>query len=171
VAAERGEKALPLLFEHSTTVVGSVKPESMRPTAAGLVVAGEVDRSTDEGRQVWRSIKSGVCGFSIGFMSESRARPGGGRVLTEVDLIEVSATSTPMHPATRAISWKSAFDVDVPSDADQKARFAMLMFTDEQEQDLRRWLREFNEAISGTKATAPATKSKGPVRLARFPVE
>jgi phage head maturation protease len=92
----------------------------MRPTAV-VVVAGDVDRSTDEGKQVWRSIKSGVCGFSIGFMSESRPRPGGGRVLTEIDLIEVSATSTPMHPATRAISWKTAFDVDGPAEADQKA--------------------------------------------------
>jgi uncharacterized protein len=92
----------------------------MRPTAV-VVVAGDVDRSTDEGKQVWRSIKSGVCGFSIGFMSESRSRPGGGRVLTEIDLIEVSATSTPMHPATRAISWKTAFDVDGPAEADQKA--------------------------------------------------
>jgi hypothetical protein len=45
------------------------------------------------------------------------------------------------------------------------------MLSAEQEKHLGRWLREFNEAISGTKATAPATKSTGPVRLARFPVE
>lgn len=102
------QKKIPLLFEHSTTVVGSIDPESMHPTDAGLIVAGEVDRSTDEGKQAWRSIKAGSAGFSIGFMSESRSRPGGGRELVEIDLLEVSVTSTPAHPATRATSWKSA---------------------------------------------------------------
>ena len=74
----------------------------MEPTDAGLVVSGEVDRETDEGQQVWRSIKSGVCGFSIGYMSESTPRKGGGRTITEVDLLEITATSTPMNAATKA---------------------------------------------------------------------
>jgi HK97 family phage prohead protease len=93
--------------EHSKTVVGSIDPNSMHPTDAGLVVAGEVDRATDEGQQVWRSIKSGTAGFSIGYMSEGRPRKGGGQFITEIDLLEISATSTPMHPATRALSWKA----------------------------------------------------------------
>jgi hypothetical protein len=80
----------------------------MRPTDAGLVVEGEVDRETDQGRQVWRSIKSGVTGFSIGYMSESRPRKGGGRTLTEIDLLEISATVRPMHPSARVLDWKSA---------------------------------------------------------------
>ena len=109
-AWQRSGKNMPLLFEHSKTVVGSIDPHSMHPTDAGLVVAGEVDRATDEGQQVWRSIKSGTAGFSIGYMSEGRSREGGGRIITEVDLLEISATSTPMHPATRALSWKSADD-------------------------------------------------------------
>jgi len=46
-------------------------------------------------------IKSGVAGFSIGYMAESRPRKGGGRVLTEIDLLEVSITSKPMYPSTR----------------------------------------------------------------------
>jgi len=50
-------------------------------------------------------IKSGVAGFSIGYMAESRPRKGGGRVLTEIDLLEVSITSKPMHPSTRALGW------------------------------------------------------------------
>jgi hypothetical protein len=141
----------------------------MRPTAAGLVVAGEVDRSTDEGRQVWRSIKSGVCGFSIGFMSESQPRPGGGRVLTEVDLIEVSATSTPMHPSTRALSWKTALDVDVPTEADQRRRLARLMPCDQaSDRDLAAikaaW--DDNRHLLGT--SKPRVKSTAPIRIASF---
>jgi HK97 family phage prohead protease len=101
-------KHLPLLFEHSTEEIGRVDPHSMRPTEDGLVVAGEVDRATDKGQQVWRQIKRGTAGFSIGFMASSRPRKGGGRELTEIDLLEISATSTPAHPATRALDWKSA---------------------------------------------------------------
>jgi uncharacterized protein len=109
IAAWRGSgKNLPLLFEHSTEEIGAIDPHSMRPTAAGLLVAGAVDRTTDNGKQVWRQIKRGTAGFSIGYMAKSRARGGGGRVLVEIDLLEVSATSKPMHPAARALSWKSA---------------------------------------------------------------
>ena len=100
-------KNLPLLFEHSTTVVGAIDPFSMTPTEQGLVVAGEVDRESDEGAQVWKTIKAGTAGFSIGFLSESKPRKGGGREITEIDLLEISATATPAHPATRTLSWKA----------------------------------------------------------------
>ena len=101
-------KQIPLLFEHSQTVVGSIDPYSMHATDQGLVVYGEVDREIPQGLQVWKQIKAGTAGFSIGYMAESQPRKGGGRTITEVDLLEISATSTPMHPATRALSWKSA---------------------------------------------------------------
>jgi HK97 family phage prohead protease len=100
-------KNLPRLLNHSTTVVGHVDPFSMRPSEEGLVVSGEVDRSTDEGRMVWRTIKSGTAGFSIGYSGTYLPLENGGRALVEVDLLEIIATSTPMHPATRALSWKS----------------------------------------------------------------
>ena len=93
-----------------------------------------------------------------------------GRTLVEIDLLEASVTHTPAHPATRAIGWKSTTD-ELPTNADQRRRAARLMLTPEQERDLDQWLGVFNEAISGTKSTAPATKSKGPIRVARFPVE
>jgi hypothetical protein len=41
-------------------------------------------------------------------MAESKPRKGGGRILTEVDLIEISVTAKPANAATRALSWKSA---------------------------------------------------------------
>jgi uncharacterized protein len=114
-------KNLPLLFEHSTTVVGAIDPQSMVATEAGLEVAGEVDRSTEEGQAAWRSIKADTAGFSIGYMSEATTREGGGRTITAVDLLEISITSKPMHPATRATSWKSADHA-----VRQQARDAML---------------------------------------------
>ena len=138
-------------------MVGSIDPMSMHTTKAGLVVYGEVDRSTEEGRQVWRSIKAGTAGFSIGFVSESRPRKGGGRVLTEIDLLEISATSTPMHPATRALNWKSAAPVvndlwlpDFPTEA-QSAMESKV-------QDIERW-------------AAEAAKRNRPIKTATFEVE
>jgi uncharacterized protein len=119
-------KRVPLLFEHGTETVGHIDPESMHATQAGLVASGEIDRDTDRGKQAWRMVKSGVAGFSIGFMSDSRERADGGRELTSIDLLEISVTSTPTHPATRALSWKGAgrtADLDVvPTDAEIRER-------------------------------------------------
>ena len=124
---------LPLLFEHSSEEIGHIDPSTMRATEAGLVAAGEVDRSNEHGRQVWRQIKRNTAGFSIGFVAESTPRKGGGRHLLEVDLLEISATSTPMHPAARALSWKSNNQrrphTAVPSDAELRKRAARLGIT------------------------------------------
>jgi uncharacterized protein len=152
-------KNLPLLFEHSTLIVGAIYPASMHTTDEGLVVAGEVDRSTDEGKQTWRAIKSGVAAFSIGYMAESVPRKGGGREITEIDLLEVSITSTPMHPSTRALSWKSVDQDDLPSDADQKRRAASLLRTPEQEKIL---------AIADAKASEPRARSTQPIKVKTF---
>ena len=108
IAWQRSGKNLPLLFEHSTEAVGHVDPYSMHASDEGLVVAGKIDRGTPKGQQVWRQIKAGTAAFSIGFMAKSTPRDGGGKVLHEIDLLEISFTSTPMHPAARAVSWKSA---------------------------------------------------------------
>ena len=101
-------KHLPLLFEHITTAVGSLDPYTMTTDEQGLHVDGEVDRDTSEGKQVWAQIKRGSIGFSIGFkIDKSRPSKGGGDHLLVVDLLEVSATSTPMHAATKVTDWKS----------------------------------------------------------------
>lgn len=47
-------------------------------------------------------------------MAESR-RSAGGRELTEVDLFEISYTATPVHPATRALEWKSSPAIKIAS--------------------------------------------------------
>lgn len=115
-AWQQSGKQLPLLVSHSTTEVGSIDPWTMIPTDEGLQVAGEIDRDTPEGKQAWKQIKRGTAGFSIGFMSKSSPRNGGGRTITEVDLFEVSITPTPMNAATRATSWKSAPDTNTELD-------------------------------------------------------
>ena len=116
-------KQMPLLYEHGHVAIGSLDPDTMVTDEQGLTVAGEVDRSTKEGKQVWAQIKRGSVGFSIGFMTvKSREREGGGSELQVIDLLEVSATSTPMHGATRVTSWKSATGVDDLTDEELRER-------------------------------------------------
>jgi hypothetical protein len=50
-AWQRSGKMLPLLFEHTSEEIGAIDPRSMTPTEDGLVVGGEVDRSSEHGRQ------------------------------------------------------------------------------------------------------------------------
>jgi HK97 family phage prohead protease len=91
IAAWRASgKMLPLLFEHSSEVIGHIDPFTMRATEAGLLAAGEVDRGTEHGQQVWKQIKRNTAGFSIGYLAESTPRKGGGRHLLQIDLLERS---------------------------------------------------------------------------------
>lgn len=134
-------KNLPLLFNHESEVVGHIDPATMRATADGLVAAGEIDRASEKGPQAWRMVKSGVAGFSIGFMSTSEAKADRGVHITEIDLLEVSVTAKPMHPSTRALSWKAA----TKADAHHRERAEHLGFEE------------------------LATKAARPVQVARFP--
>lgn len=147
-------KNLPLLWEHENEVVGFIDPASMVTTSDGLVVGGEIDRDSPKGPAAWRMVKSGVAGFSIGFISESQAKADGGQHLTSIDLLEISVTAKPCHPASRALSWKSADDK--PS-AD----------------DLKPWptLEEFNRRQARKSAEAETKRMARPVTLASFDVE
>ena len=104
----RSGKSLPLLFEHSVIAVGSLDPASMYTDERGLIAAGEIDRDTREGKQAWAQVKRGSAGFSIGFLTVKSQETKGGQELQVIDLLEVSITSTPAHPAARVVSWKSA---------------------------------------------------------------
>ena len=43
----------------------------------------------------------------------------GMRLLTSIDLYEISLTATPMNPAAKVVSWRSATD-ELPTEADQR---------------------------------------------------
>ena len=173
-------KKLPLLFEHSKTVVGSIDPMTVHATDQGLVVFGEVDREIPQGLQVWKQIKAGTAGFSIGYMAKSQPRKGGGRTITEIDLLEISATSTPMHPATRALSWKSAtssFDeefqmikeVEAKAQAvhDQQRRDRELK--QRKDEELKKFIADL-EAEAEVKAAREAKRNR-PVQVKTFTIE
>jgi HK97 family phage prohead protease len=169
-------KQIPLLFEHGSKSVGAIDPHSMHPTDAGLAADGEVDRDTDEGRQVWKMVKAGSIGFSIGFMSKSEPREGGGRRLVEIDLLEISATSTPMHPATRTLSWKTAGpDADDREWQGMRAAWAKADLAHEaanrkreQQEAQEKWIEEL-AAKAEAKAAREAKRNR-PIKIAKFDV-
>jgi HK97 family phage prohead protease len=116
-------KMLPLLYEHSDVAIGSLDPNSAVTDERGLVIDGEVDRDTRQGRQVWKQIRRG----SIGFMTtKSEDLKGGGKRLLVIDLLEISATSVPMHPGTGVIDWKSATVEELHTESLQLARKAFV---------------------------------------------
>jgi HK97 family phage prohead protease len=127
-------KSIPLLWSHSPApedCVGHVDPESARAVAGQVVVSGWIDQSTTRGKEAWRLVKSGVLGFSFGYLIlKAKKMPDGTRLISELDVFEVSATATPMQGTTRVLSWKSrnparARDEDpdrIPTQAELLAR-------------------------------------------------
>jgi HK97 family phage prohead protease len=90
-------RKLPLQWNHATSpadVVGHVDPESLfEDPEAGLLVSGQVDLETERGQQVWRLLKSNSVAFSFGYLTTGARELGDGtRLLTELDLFEVSVT-------------------------------------------------------------------------------
>ena len=103
-------KLLPLAWNHSREaedIIGHIDPRSAKAIDGEVAVSGWVDRSTPRGREAWRLIRNGVMGFSFGYMvAKSTKRPDGVRVLEDIDLFEISATTTPVQGRTRVLAWK-----------------------------------------------------------------
>jgi hypothetical protein len=72
------------------------------------------------GKEAWRSFKSRAIGFSFGYLIPDGGftpRPGGGRLITALDVFEVTATPTPMNNDTRVLSTKGISAGDPMLDA------------------------------------------------------
>jgi hypothetical protein len=98
-----GPGGVKMLHGHEGRVPVGVWDE-VREDAAGLFVRGRVLDMTPEGRMAAALVRAGAMdGLSIGFRAvKSRADETGRlRVLTEVDLWEVSLVTFPMLPSAR----------------------------------------------------------------------
>lgn len=78
--------------------------------ARGLKVTGKLVTETARGAEALALLKAGaVNGLSIGFRARSSERgPNGGRVLTDIDLVEISLVSLPAASKARVTSVKGA---------------------------------------------------------------
>lgn len=84
-------------FNHFGPVIGLWKV--IREDANGLYVEGELTRGHTVAENVYASLKHGaIDGLSIGFFAKrSRANGHGGRLLEEIDLVEISVVEEPAN--------------------------------------------------------------------------
>lgn len=108
-------KKLPLSWNHSLApadIFGYINPESARVYGDNEVsVKGWVDRDTEVGREAWRLVKTGVLGFSYGYLptnAPKRSDGRKGRNILELDIYEITVTPAPMNGETRILSYKAA---------------------------------------------------------------
>lgn len=76
----------------------------------GLKVTGKIITDTTAGRDAYLLLKAGaVTGLSIGFNPLRVERgPNGGRIVTEIDLVEISLVTLPAASKARVTSVKGA---------------------------------------------------------------
>jgi HK97 family phage prohead protease len=103
---------LPMLFGHDQNdPIGTWDSATEKGGAlhiTGKMLVDDVPRA----RQVQALVKSGaVRGISLGFLTKRAvSRPGGGRTIKSLELLEASLVTIPMHPGARVTSAKSAVD-------------------------------------------------------------
>ena len=92
----RGPERLPMLLQHRSGAIAG-RWVKLREDGRGLFVRGLIE--VDSAKQL---AASGLNGLSIGFRPLMwRRRVGGGRELTDIDLVEISLVAEPMQPAAR----------------------------------------------------------------------
>jgi HK97 family phage prohead protease len=116
---------LPMLFGHDPLQpVGAWT--GVAETDEGFVVKGKLTLSVNRAREVRDLVHDGaVGGLSIGFETRKAApRRGGGRTITDLDLVEISLVSVPCHPRARITGAKSAAEAFALADAINRAAAA-----------------------------------------------
>jgi HK97 family phage prohead protease len=101
-------RAVRLLWQHDPAQPIGVW-EELREDARGLFVRGRLLTEVARGREAAALLKAGAIeGLSIGYRTRRAERRAGGRLLTEVELWEVSLVTFPMLPAARAEAKEEA---------------------------------------------------------------
>ncbi|MEM1381292.1 MAG: HK97 family phage prohead protease [Pseudomonadota bacterium] len=97
-----------MLYQHQAeTPIGLWT--DIREDHRGLFVRGQLFLDTDEGRTTHRLIHGGaIDGLSIGFKAKKARRTSVGRLLTRIDLWEISIVTFPMSPQARISRVSSA---------------------------------------------------------------
>lgn len=99
-ALARGAGALPMLVEHEPRLLAGYWTAA-REDSRGLWLAGEIRDGLPGAARARRMIARGVDGLSIGFVPIVAHARAYGRVLTEIELLEVSIVTHPMQPQAR----------------------------------------------------------------------
>lgn len=96
----RRHEPLPLWVEHDPRLAAGVWLEA-REDGRGLWLVGEISGDQPGAARAKAMIARGIDGLSIGFIPLVAQRQGEGRVLIEIELLEVSIVTHPMQPQAR----------------------------------------------------------------------
>lgn len=91
---------LPMFVEHEPRLIAGYW-DVVREDGRGLWLRGEIRADQPGAARAKRMIARGVDGLSIGFVPIVMHRTGRGRVLEEIELLEVSIVTHPMQPQAR----------------------------------------------------------------------
>lgn len=91
---------LPMLVEHEGRFVAGAWTD-VREDGRGLIVRGALRDELRGAARARRLIARGIDGLSIGFVPIVARKSGRGRVLEEIELLEVSIVTLPMQPQAR----------------------------------------------------------------------
>ncbi|WP_426615721.1 HK97 family phage prohead protease [Bradyrhizobium sp. McL0616] len=99
---------LPMLLAHNPDDLVGTWSEA-KETDDGLVVKGRLHINESERARAVRGLVQGglVSGLSIGFRTREAKQQGRNRVISALDLVEVSLVRNPAHPRARVTSAKA----------------------------------------------------------------
>ena len=99
----------PMLWSHNTGEVIGVWTD-IREDERGLAVTGKLVTETARGREAHALLKAGALnGLSIGFRPRQQERgPNGLRILSDIDLVEISLVALPAAGSARIKQVRSA---------------------------------------------------------------
>lgn len=102
----------PMLWSHRTDEVIGVWTD-IREDATGLAVTGKLVTETAKGKEAHALLKAGALnGLSIGFRARGAERAANGlRILTDIDLVEISLVALPSAGNARIKQVRSMADV------------------------------------------------------------
>ncbi len=96
----RRQAPLPIWVEHDARLRAGHWIDA-REDARGLWLRGDIEDEAPGAARAKRLIARGVDGLSIGFIPLVAQRTAAGRVLIEIELLEVSIVTHPMQPQAR----------------------------------------------------------------------
>lgn len=93
---------LPMLVEHDARLMAGEWID-VHEDGRGLFLRGEIRDDMPGAARAKRMIARGIDGLSIGFVPIVQHRSASGRLLSEIDLLEVSIVTHPMQPQARLV--------------------------------------------------------------------
>jgi HK97 family phage prohead protease len=91
---------LPMLVEHEPKLLAGFWQLALEDKR-GLFLRGAIDERQRGAGHAKRALMRGADGLSIGFVAVAEYRAGVNRILTEIELLEVSIVAHPMQPQAR----------------------------------------------------------------------